>query len=847
MLIRLSGGESGIKDYLENGHKQGRAYSRDELDERVILEGDLKITDTLISHMNQSGDKYLHITLAFKEDEISHDRLQAITQDFKEFAFTAFQDDEYHFYAEAHLPRIKSYSHAKTGERVERKPHIHIVIPKYNLLSGEGLNPFGLVERQVKYLEAIQETLNNRYGLASPKDNRRVLFSDDSDLFSRYKGDTFKGGSKAFKSALLSDILSRPINCYDDFKKRLAEHGEVKIRNEGKANEYLWVKPKSEANGQGINLRDAAFSRDFIELPPLEKMQRLATESRYETATSPRANATAYERALQEWQTQRAKEIKYVYLGKRREYDAYQHASPEEKAQLLIDREQRFYQKHLRKNIEEDPQTALISDMLGTVADPLKTKNRTAPAIQRNASPQTSVIGQLLHDLQTDREEVASHLEFAVIKQDLDAHRLLARLSHSHGVNPDHYPISKGRDGGDRIQAGSRKLNVSDFLTQEMNLNYRTAGQLLREIYQEQTEQTAETLPRQPACAALWQTYQAERQASAAIRKAERQAKQTAERLAIKAAHQRQLDGIRAHRKLSPAERKAATSIAKMERIQAETACREQAKSERQRLAALHRDEYQNGYQNWLASQAKTGHESALMELRRLQAKVKKTTGSQEIHTGSEAQYYEASSAFLLKGHSLSYHVHRDGTVTYRRGDTDWVRDEGLFVTVLQSQDDAIETGLRLAQVKFGKKLTVRGSDAFKTNVARVAAEKGLWVEFTDHALNELMATRKAELQQRRPQTVEQPQPAPTTQTIKPPSLLSSLAPNTVLGFYTGEVVGIDSRYVYQTLGKDIIRHNLALFSRVPAQGEKIRISYRQGEMRVEPVQEKNNTRSRGR
>jgi len=854
MLIRLSGGESGIKDYLENGHKQGRAYSREELDERVILEGDLKVTDTLISHMNQNGDKYLHITLAFKEDEISRDRLQAITQDFKAFAFTAFQDDEYSFYAEAHLPRIKSYSHAKTGERVERKPHIHIVIPKYNLLSGEGLNPFGLVERQFKYLEAIQETLNNRYGLASPKDNRRVLFSDDSDMFSRYKGDTFKGGSKAFKSALLSDILARPINRYDDFKKRLAEHGEVKIRNEGKANEYLWVKPKSGANGPGINLRDAAFSRDFIELPPLEKMQRLVTESRYETATSPRANATAYELALEEWHTQRAKEIKYVYLGKRREYAAYQHASPEQKAQLLIGREQRFYQSHRPKAIEEDPQTALISDTLRALADPLKTKNRPAPAIQRNASPKTSVIEQLLHDQQTELEQVSSHLEFAVIKQDLDAQRLLARLSHSHGVNPDHYPISKGRDGGDRIQAGRRKLNVSDFLTQEMHLNYRTAGPLLREIYQEQTEQTAETLPRQPACTALWQTYQAERQASAAIRKAERQAqaqqrqaKQTAERLAIKAAHQRQLDKLRADRTLSPAERQAATSIAKMERIQAETACREQAKSERLRLAALHRDEYQNGYQNWLASQAQTGHESALMELLRLQAKVKKTTGSQEIHTGSEAQQDEASSAFLLKGHALSYHVHRDGTVTYRRGDTDWVRDEGRFVTVLQSQDDTIETGLRLAQAKFGKKLTVRGSDAFRASVARVAAEKGLWVEFTDQALNALMATRKAELQQRRSQTVEQPQPAPTTPTIKPPSLLSSLAPNTVLGFYTGEVVGIDSRYVYQTLGKDIIRHDRNLFKRVPAQGEKIRIGYSNGQMKVEPVQEKNKTRSRGR
>jgi hypothetical protein len=382
MLIRISGGESGIKDYLEGGQKQGRDYSRDELDERVILDGDLKLTDTLINKMANAGDKYLHITLAFKEDEISRDTLQAITQDFKAFAFTAFQDDEYSFYAEAHLPRIKSYPHAKTGERVERKPHIHIVIPKYNLLSGEGLNPFGLVERQVKYLEAIQETLNNRYGLASPKDNRRALFTDDSEMLSRYKGDAFKGGSKTFKSALLTKLLERQITDYNDFKTLLAEQGEVKIRNAGKDNEYLWVKPNTGGDGKGINLRDSAFSRDFIELPQLQKMQQLATDSRYETTAQPRDNPTAYEQALHEWHEQRAKEIKYVYLGKRREYDAYKHATAEEKARLLSDREQRFYKNHLPEPINGYHRTDTIRDHLRAAAGHLETASRHTGALK---------------------------------------------------------------------------------------------------------------------------------------------------------------------------------------------------------------------------------------------------------------------------------------------------------------------------------------------------------------------------------------------------------------------------------------------------------------------------------
>jgi hypothetical protein len=232
-----------------------------------------------------------------------------------------------------------------------------------------------------------------------------------------------------------------------------------------------------------------------------------------------------------------------------------------------------------------------------------------------------------------------------------------------------------------------------------------------------------------------------------------------------------------------------------------------------------------------------------------MQAKAQAGTGEQEIHSGTEAKPQNQTipdAEPLLKAYQLSYQIHRDGTVTYRRGDTEVMRDEGRFVKVLQTQDETIETGLRLAQAKFGKKLMVRGSDAFKANVARVAAEKGLWIEFTDQHLNQLMTARKAELQQAmgKTQTVEPAQPG--TPTAKPPSILSSIAPNTELGRYTGQVVDVDKRYVFQVHGKDIIRHDRSLFSNVPAQGEKIRISYSRGTMKAEPVQGKDNRRSRG-
>lgn len=130
MLIRVSGGKAGIKEYLEEGIKNGRDYSRDELDERVVLDGDLELTNDIIKTMETEGEKYLHVTLSFKEDHIDESTLNAVTQEFKAFAMKAYQDNEYTFYAEAHLPKIKSYVDKSTGETVERKPHIHVVIPE---------------------------------------------------------------------------------------------------------------------------------------------------------------------------------------------------------------------------------------------------------------------------------------------------------------------------------------------------------------------------------------------------------------------------------------------------------------------------------------------------------------------------------------------------------------------------------------------------------------------------------------------------------------------------------------------------------------------------------------------
>ncbi|EGZ2393457.1 relaxase, partial [Escherichia coli] len=178
-----------------NGRKAEREYTRDELDHRFIIDGDLATTNKIIESIEDKGqERYLHITLSFAENEISEETLKNVTSDFRKMLMNAYHTDEYAFYAEAHLPKIKNIVDNKTGELVERKPHIHIVIPRTNLVTGNSLNPPGDLTnlKTQTQLDSVQEYLNNKYNLISPKDSVRVSDENYANVLSRVKGDLYR-------------------------------------------------------------------------------------------------------------------------------------------------------------------------------------------------------------------------------------------------------------------------------------------------------------------------------------------------------------------------------------------------------------------------------------------------------------------------------------------------------------------------------------------------------------------------------------------------------------------------------------------------------------------------------
>lgn len=618
VLIRPTGGHDGIAEYLEEGVKNGRDYTRDELDDRLIISGNLALTDSFIKAMDTDAERYLHITLAFKEDHIPEETLIAITNDFEAFAMAAYRPDEYNFYAEAHLPRIKTIIDKQTGEHLDRKPHIHIVIPETNIDTGKRLDPFGKITLNEQYIDAFQEVTNEKYGLASPKIHIRTNFTNESSVISRSKGDTFTGANKTTKSALLDQVITNNIASLPQLADHLQQQGfTVKERNQGKETAYLNIKAANAT--KGINLNDTVFTDRFLTLPQAEK-EAILTEQQHTVYLSPKERAfkaTPEQHVkLQHWHEQRAHEVRFVTRRSRAEYKLL---SPSEQKQLIqskkedvqhvsrsspidygreIDRNLRTADGYLqsaqrnshfiepggRNVVNRRTIRAFCAIVQGRSNDQGSPQHRTATRSDpRHAVMRSDVISHQLyrHHEQYRQDTALDNIQH--IKRTVDATALLNSLAQSHGLHPGKYKVTIGSDGGSRITCGQQKLNVGDFLTKEMHLPWKEAKVYLENIYKQQHEKQSPT--QQPHDRTdFYQHYQPSiRQAKDHAWK-EQFAHEKAQRTTIRDTFWLEKHAIYHDKKLARPDRNAAISIAAMNKVIADLQLKQHSTTARQQL-----------------------------------------------------------------------------------------------------------------------------------------------------------------------------------------------------------------------------------------------------------------------
>lgn len=356
-IFEFGGGSSGagIKDYLEAGKKQGRELHRDEIDQRIILDGDLDICERIIDSRETDAERYDHITLSFKEKDISPETLRAIAADFKAFVHGAHTEDEIYIYAEAHMPKTateqKWNAESKKYETVERFPHIHFIVPKTNLVTGERLSVlelldagYGTKNKTKDFIDAFQESINEKYGLASPKDSRRDAFASQADIISRIKEDEFTGRNRESLKMIRDLVIEEKIENPEDFRAMLEKLGEV---SEGKGGEYLQI--KLHGAKQNIRLKDYQFSAEFISKPIHEKLKFYTGNGKERSPKQKADDLAKGAMLLQRW-PDRAREIKYLHTSSPFYKNTYVKATDAEKTRLLDALEAKFYEKLQEKH-----------------------------------------------------------------------------------------------------------------------------------------------------------------------------------------------------------------------------------------------------------------------------------------------------------------------------------------------------------------------------------------------------------------------------------------------------------------------------------------------------------------
>lgn len=517
MLSRIGGGNSGIVYYLETGQKQGRELGRDDLDYRLCLDGNIEQLDHVIDSIPDKGqERYLHISLSFHEKHVNEETLKAVCEEYKSLLMNAYDKDEYCFYAEAHIPKVKNVVDEKTGLLIERKPHIHIVIPEKNLLTGNKLNPTGMVDHYVKNLDAIQEHINNKFNLASPKDGVRVSDQNHANVLSRMKGDLFSEAKSEFKKTLISDIESKNIKSENDFLSHLSQFGEVKTYNQGKANQYYGVKLPNET--KFTRLKSPIFSKQFIE-----------------TRTIPLIKPTPkqIEKNLSEWCNKTSHEIKHIHPAGEKLRKTYAKLNDNDKADMLLTLRNQYNERHKieresRENIHGQLQRGRNSQRSFTHHSK-RTQSRSAPqrlsslqernmvyelrgygqrttqqsnpilpsnergAIKNEQSGQYHRGGmRRTSDSGRGRGRITNPIQQSLIKlenkpsqndltlmreirQTISPERFLSYCVSKYNIDPALHKVTFAKDNSPRFGVDKLNLNASDFLTKHLGLSWEDA------------------------------------------------------------------------------------------------------------------------------------------------------------------------------------------------------------------------------------------------------------------------------------------------------------------------------------------------------------------------------------
>lgn len=442
MIIVLGKGKSrsgkgkGVKDY----YLYGTNDDRDKKDARIVLKGNLNTLEKTIAVAYQMGyaETYRNIVLSFSEDHIKQETLESIVENFKKQYMAGYNEDEYIFYAEAHLPKIKTKQDSNTNEVIYRKPHIHITVPIYSPKLEKALS-LGNHGQRLQELETWKSVTEKKYGLMAAQNSplkKDVTQVYDTKLQSR-KG-IIELCNKAIEDNIQDNILDKHslkmilLNNVEGIESIKESTGKAKTP-------YFALKMKN--SDKVIRLKGALYSSNHLEfMQAREDLLNKQLDSTYYEVGTPRKIPTTLQNQLDTYYKRRCE-----YVSKR-----------EGTARTKLD------------NIQSKLDSVLSNNNLPTVK-------------KQEDKDLVSVVQSMIQDIKQDVDIKNTNEHYKEYKKTLHPQYMFNLL----GVDKERYKVHKVKDEY-RIRCGKRNLNIHDFLTKEMHLAWTESKEIMDAAYQQQ-------------------------------------------------------------------------------------------------------------------------------------------------------------------------------------------------------------------------------------------------------------------------------------------------------------------------------------------------------------------------
>lgn len=338
-----------------------------------------------------------------------------------------------------------------------------------------------------------------------------------------------------------------------------------------------------------------------------------------------------------------------------------------------------------------------------------------------------AVIDKLVCEMNDEDWIVRNNKQIEEVKKNLNATTVLEMLAITHGVLPAKYKVEAGSDGNDRIICGNHKYNVVDFLFKELNFNWNETKDMLSIAIKMQLDVDRERGYDPQAAKYLWTEYQEwfnghKKDVESGLNKYKLDYKDLKENIRKwYAAEVRKLsekyEGY--FHKINQEKQKL-----KAEKIIRENNLKATRMAEYQKLKSELNIKLQDAYRDFLLQKAIVENdEIALRELRRLRLDFEEYEKQGSIRRTEV--YYEHRL-------SIKFMIDKNGLINYLDGDKVFIKDTGHRIDVAYSNDDNIGFIVDLALKKYGRHVSLDGTDEFKKRFIEYCANNNIEMTYKD-------------------------------------------------------------------------------------------------------------------